>query len=246
MVGLGDGVDDGEAKTVALAVAVTIGRQFLEGVKGSLHLVVGDDRTAVGDRKGHLGTGVLGGDLYASLLVVVADGVVDEVGDEAFDQPWIPARHCGRQMFGQVDASVCCLVATGGQHSFDDLGEVEGVPTRDSTLAGGEDEECLDEPLLVFAEGKGLLAGRAQAVGVGMGVGEGDFEERAQAGETSTKPSSPRLRHHLRRRLKTSVSAQCWASSSLPKSGTSADSRCSAPPSRALAVSVERASMVFS
>jgi hypothetical protein len=92
---LGDGVDDGEAETVALAVAVTIGRQFLEGVKESLDLVVGDDRPAVGDRKGHLGAGVLGGDLYVPVWVVVADGVVDEVGDEAFDQPWIPGRHCG-------------------------------------------------------------------------------------------------------------------------------------------------------
>ncbi|MEU4602577.1 hypothetical protein AB0F43_06330 [Kribbella sp. NPDC023972] len=41
---LGDGVDDGEAETVAIAAAVTIGRQFLERLKEAVDLVVGDRR----------------------------------------------------------------------------------------------------------------------------------------------------------------------------------------------------------
>ena len=76
-----------------------------------------------------------------------------------------------------------CVVAAGGEHSCDDLGEVEGVPAGDAALAGRQGEECLDEPLLVSAESEGLLAGRAQGIGVGVGVGEGDFEEGSQTRE---------------------------------------------------------------
>src|ERR1022692_367899 len=86
-------------------------------------------------------------------------------------------------MLGEVNACICCLVAGGGEPSGADLGGVEGVPAGDAALAGGQGEQCLDEPLLVSAKGEGLLAGRAQGVGVGVGVGEGDFEEGSQAGE---------------------------------------------------------------
>ena len=82
------------------------------------------------------------------------------------------------------------MVAAGGEHSRDDFGEVEGVPAGHAALAGGQGEQCLDELLLVSAEGEGLLAGRAQGagagVGVGVGVGEGDFEASPQAAGTSS------------------------------------------------------------
>jgi hypothetical protein len=44
VVCLGDGVDDGQAETVAVAAAATVGRQPLEGLEEALELVVGDDR----------------------------------------------------------------------------------------------------------------------------------------------------------------------------------------------------------
>ena len=50
-------------------------------------------------------------------------------------------------------------------------------------LAGGQGQEGLDEPLLVLAERKGLLADRPQGVRVGVRVGKGDFEEGLEAGE---------------------------------------------------------------
>jgi len=183
VVSLGDGVDDGEAEAVAVGAAVTVGRQFLEGSEETLDLVVGDDWPAVGDRQARLRARGLSGDLYVPAWMVVADGVVDEVGDEAFDQSPVPGRHCGREVFGEVDAFPCCLVVAGGEHSSDDLGEVEGVAAGDAALAGGQGEQCLDEPFLVFAKSESLLAGRAQGVGVGVGVREGDFEEGPQAGE---------------------------------------------------------------
>jgi hypothetical protein len=96
VVSLGDGADDGEADAVAVAEAVTIGRQPLEGLKEPLDLVARDDWPAVGDRQGRLRAGGLSGDLYVPVWVVVADGVVDEVGDEAIDQSRVPGRHCGR------------------------------------------------------------------------------------------------------------------------------------------------------
>jgi hypothetical protein len=78
------------------------------------------------------------------------------------------------------------LVAAGGEHSRDDFGEVEGVPAGHAALAGGQGEQCLDELLLVSAEGEGLLAGRAQGAGAGVGVGEGDFEASPQAAVASS------------------------------------------------------------
>ena len=183
MVRLGDGVDDGETETetmtvtLAVAAALPVGRQSLEGLDETLDLVVGNDWPAVGDREGRLRAGGLSGDLDVSVRVVVADGVVDEVGDEAFDQSRVPGRQRGRQVFGEVDASLCHLVAAGCEHSSDDVGEVDGVPAGDAALAGGQGEQGVDEALLVSAKSEGLLAGRAEGVGIGVGVGESDFEE---------------------------------------------------------------------
>ncbi|MFH8219253.1 hypothetical protein ACH4C2_10740 [Streptomyces sp. NPDC018057] len=96
----------------------------------------------------------------------MAYGVVDEVGDEAFDQPRAPGRGGGREASGEVDAAVPRPDLPGGEYSFDDLGEVERVPAGDAALAGGRREQRPDEPLLVLAEGECLLAGRAQGPGV--------------------------------------------------------------------------------
>jgi hypothetical protein len=60
--------------------------------------------------------------------VVVADRVVDEVGDEAPDETRIPGRHRRRQVSGEDDAPLGRLLAAGGEHSRGDLGQVEGIP----------------------------------------------------------------------------------------------------------------------
>ena len=58
VVGLGDGVDDREAETVAVAAAVPLGRRSLEGLEEALDLAAGDDWPAVGDREGRLSAGL--------------------------------------------------------------------------------------------------------------------------------------------------------------------------------------------
>jgi len=83
VVRLGNGVDDGKAKPEAVAPAVTRGCQSLERLEEPLDLVAGDNWPAVGDGKGRNCPAGLGGDLYVSVRVVVTDGVVDQVGDEA-------------------------------------------------------------------------------------------------------------------------------------------------------------------
>jgi hypothetical protein len=57
-------------------------------------------------------------------------------------------------VFGEVNASRRCVVPAGGDHGLDDVGEVDRIPARKSALAGGEHEQRLDEPFLVFTEGE--------------------------------------------------------------------------------------------
>ena len=82
-----------------------------------------------------------------------------------------------------MNPSALGLMSTSGQDGLSDVSEIEWLPLFDAALAGGQGEQCLDESLLVFAEGEGLLAGRPQGVGVGVRVGEGDFQEGSLAGE---------------------------------------------------------------
>lgn len=106
VVGLNDGGDDRQAETVAIALAVSVGCEPLEGLEESLDLVFGDDWSAVGDGQGRVRAAGLRSDFHVPVGMVMADGVVDEVGHEAFDQSRVPGCHRGCEVFGEVDACV--------------------------------------------------------------------------------------------------------------------------------------------
>ncbi len=82
-MGGGDRVDDREPKPVAAAVSGAGAVKALERLQQARHLLGGDRRAAVGDdQECMLMTGA-GRDLDVPLGDVVADRVVEEVGEEA-------------------------------------------------------------------------------------------------------------------------------------------------------------------
>ena len=89
MVRVGDRLDDGESQPVAVVVAGAGAVQSLERLEETLDLLGWNGRAGV--RDGHEGMPVTspGGDLDVSAGGVVADRVVDQVGDQALEQSWI-------------------------------------------------------------------------------------------------------------------------------------------------------------
>ena len=93
----------------------------------------------------------------------------------------------GIERCSYLDAAPRGLLLAGDEHAFGDLGEVEGFPAFDPSLAACEGEEPVDEPLLPLTEGEGFLACGAEALGGGVGIGERDLQQRALAGERGSQ-----------------------------------------------------------
>ena len=92
IVRVGDRLDDGESQSVAAVVAGTGAAQSLEGLEETLDLLGRDGRAGVRDRHEGVPVAGPGGDLDMSAGGVVADRVVDQVGDQALEQSWIAGR----------------------------------------------------------------------------------------------------------------------------------------------------------
>ena len=112
---LGDGVDDGEAETVAVTAAITIGRQLLEGLEEPLDLAAGDDWpasvtvrvTCVPEVWVVIWTCPSGWLWRMALSMRLAMRLSISLGS----RPSLQALG-----LGEVDAFLCCLVAAGGEH----------------------------------------------------------------------------------------------------------------------------------
>ncbi len=86
MVGVGDGLDDGEAEAVPVGVPDALAAFPLERLKESVDLARRDSRAGVADGDGGLSFSRDGGDLDSPAGGVVAERIVDEVCDEEFDE----------------------------------------------------------------------------------------------------------------------------------------------------------------
>ena len=85
-VGVGDGADDGQAEPVSFAVAGPLGAELPERLEQVLDRVRRDECAGVADRDDGARGGQCRGDLCLAAGQVVPDGVVEEVGDQAFRQ----------------------------------------------------------------------------------------------------------------------------------------------------------------
>src|SRR5437660_4404184 len=83
-----DGMDDRQAQPEAAGAAV----EALERLEQVLHVVRLDPRTAVRDREPYAASHGMGADVDPTAALVVADRVIEQVGDQPLEQLSLPAR----------------------------------------------------------------------------------------------------------------------------------------------------------
>jgi hypothetical protein len=92
VMGGGDGGDDGEAKAKPLALAQPVGTQTLKRLQQPLDLIGGDRRSRVGHDELGLAVEARHGDGDPPVRDVVAERVLQQVRDQALDQPPVPGE----------------------------------------------------------------------------------------------------------------------------------------------------------
>jgi Protein of unknown function DUF72 len=102
---------------------------------------------------------------------VMCDGVVHQVDDETFDEPWIPIERCGLEVRVDVEPKTL-VVAPLIRDRASDVGQVDGLAAVEAAFAAGEGEERVDERLLFAVGVEQLLARRPPHLGRGR-VAEG-------------------------------------------------------------------------
>jgi hypothetical protein len=114
---------------------------------------------------------------------VVTDGVVDEVGDELFDEPGVAGGRGRRELGSQVEGVVLRRGAPGSEDGFGHVGQVEGLTAIEAGLSSGEGEERVDQLLVLDAGGEHSLVRGPERFDGGGGVGQGDLGNGPLAGQ---------------------------------------------------------------
>jgi len=113
----------------------------------------------------------------------VPDGVVDQIGHQAFGQTRIARRRGGGERGAEADAAALGLGLAGQQDVPGDVGQVQGLRAPEPALAVGQREQGRDQALLLIAELHQLLAGGAQPLDGRFRVGDRDLEQGAAGRE---------------------------------------------------------------
>jgi hypothetical protein len=92
VVSVGDGADDRQAEADPLPIASSIGAEPLKGFEKKLDHRRRHHWSCIGHRQDCFSVTSLGADVQSPIDDVVSKGVVNEVGDQPFDQYWIPIR----------------------------------------------------------------------------------------------------------------------------------------------------------
>jgi hypothetical protein len=114
---------------------------------------------------------------------VVAQGIVNEVRHEQFDQPRVAGRGGGGERRLDAEVPAFGFGPAAGQGRVSDLSEIEPLPALDAAFAGGQGEEGINQLFLLVAELKGLFAGRPERCGGGAGIGQRDLQESPLPGQ---------------------------------------------------------------
>jgi hypothetical protein len=112
---------------VAGVVAGARSAEPLEGLEQAFDLVGWDHRAAVRGRHEGVAIAGSGGDLEVSTGGVVADGVVDQGGDQALEQSRIARGWRWVERLANVEAEVLQLCVVGEDGLGREGGEVEGA-----------------------------------------------------------------------------------------------------------------------
>ena len=143
----------------------------------------GGSGAAVGDPDHGHGAGAAGVDLDPPAAPVVADGVLDQVGDQPLEQGAVAGHRGGAQHLADPEAEAPHLGGGRRQGVGGGQGQVERLGRPELALAAGQGQQALDQALaalvgLQHATGHGPQRGR-----VGRRVGQGDVDLGAGDGQ---------------------------------------------------------------
>lgn len=113
-VGVGDDADDGQAKPVSSAVPDPLCAELPERLEQVPHFARRDERAGVADSQDSAPGGQGCRDLYLAAGQVVPDGVVDEVGRQAFCQARVACRRGCGERDDEADAAAPGFGLAGG------------------------------------------------------------------------------------------------------------------------------------
>src|SRR5271154_5271941 len=119
----------------ALVVSAA-GVEALERLKEPVDLVGRDDCSAVGYREDRRVVGGIGRDVNVPAGDVVADGVGDEVGYEAFEESGVAVERGGTDDGLDLQVEVLGVVVSARQDSSADLGQIGLLSMIKAALAG--------------------------------------------------------------------------------------------------------------
>jgi hypothetical protein len=141
---------------VAVFVVGPTGVESLEWLEQPLYVAGREYQSGVGDRHhGLSAVGDRGGDLNVSAGQVVADGVVDQVGDETLDEPAVSIEPSGADRGLDMQSEGVGVEVWSRQDIVAHAGEVDRFATVESAFAAGEREQGFDEASL-FSVGRHL------------------------------------------------------------------------------------------
>jgi len=183
----GDGPDDGEAEAVTVALVGAVAVEALERFEETVDLSGRDDRPRVPYGQQGAAAAGPGRDGDASRHLVVAHGVVDQVGDEPFEEERVPLDQGGSDRGLDVQAQPADAGAGSENRPPGDGREIDGFVVIGPGFAVGEGEERLDETRLLVARGEQLVARGSPPLGARLRAREGDLEQGALRGERRPK-----------------------------------------------------------
>jgi hypothetical protein len=172
-------LDDGQAKAVAIAVMGAAAVEALERLEETADVTGWNHVAGVGHREHCLAVCGAGRDSDVPAGDVVADGIVDEVGDESFDQSRVAVERSGEDGGLDMQFEGLRVDSRVEQHGLADVRQVGSLPVVESALTAGKGEEGFDEVFLLVVGGEQFLGGVTPGVCAGVGVVEGDLEQVA-------------------------------------------------------------------
>jgi hypothetical protein len=165
--------------------AVAVGAQPLEGLEELVDSVRGHERPGVGHHQDRVSTESVGDDSNAAVGAVVVDRVVDEVGDQPFDEPGVSEGGRRRELGSQVEPLVPEHHAWALEDGLGHQGQIERLSTVAAGLPSSEREQRLDEPFLLGAGGEHSLVRSPERLDGRGGVIGCDLDHRPLGGPTA-------------------------------------------------------------
>jgi hypothetical protein len=147
---------------VTASTAGALAVELLERLEQPADFARRDHGAGVGDRETGTAGGSRRGDQDPAAGHVVPDGVVDQVGHQAFGQIGVPGGAGGGEAGLDAHTQAVRFAPAAVHHPGGHLGEVERFPAPQPALTAGQGEQRVDEPFLLLPDQKQLLAGGPQ------------------------------------------------------------------------------------